>query len=133
MNNTILCTIDFSDASKDVLQYAVNLSKQFNRHVTILYAYRLFNTHDGELMEGKKRIEDNAKQKFSSLEREVLIPSGISYDFKVEVGFVSNRVREFARKNSVDFLVMGNKMNSSSKESFDELAENLHVPLVIVP
>lgn len=133
MNQAILCTIDFSDASKDVLKYAVDLSKQMKNHLTVLYAYRLLNSHNGEVMEARKKIEDNAKQKFSSLEKEILKGSGVPYDFKIEVGFVSNRVREYAKNTHVNFLVMGNKMNASSKESFDELAENLHVPLVIVP
>jgi nucleotide-binding universal stress UspA family protein len=132
MNNAILCTIDFSEPSKEVLKYAVNLAKQFNSHITILYTYRLLNSN-GELVEIKRKIEEQAKQSFAVLENEVLKGSGVSYDFKIEVGFVSNRVREYAKKNGVSFLVMGKKMNGSSKESFDELAENIQVPLVIVP
>jgi nucleotide-binding universal stress UspA family protein len=133
MNNAILCTVDFSDSSKDVLKYAVDLSKQFKSHITVLFTYRLLNSQNGEIVEMRKKMEEEARQNFSTLEKEVLADSGVSYDFKVEVGFVSNRVREYAKKNGVSFLVMGKKMNSSSKESFDELAENLHVPLVIVP
>jgi K+-sensing histidine kinase KdpD len=133
MDNTILCTIDFSEASKDVLRYAVNLSKQFKSHITVLYTYRLFNSQNGALIEMRKKMEESAKQNFTMLEKEILAGSGVSYDFKVEVGFVSNRVEEYAKKNGVSFLVMGKKMNGSSKESFDELAENLNVPLVIVP
>lgn len=133
MDNTILCTIDFSEPSKDVLMYAVNLSKQFKSHITILYTYRLLNSQNGELVDMKKKIEEQAKQNFSLLEKEVLVGSGVSYDFKIEVGFVSNRVREYAKKNGVSFLVMGRKMNGRNKESFDELTENIHVPLVIVP
>lgn len=133
MDNTILCTIDFSEPSKDVLMYAVNLSKQFKSHITILYTYRLLNSQNGELVDMKKKIEEQAKQNFSLLEKEVLVGSGVSYDFKIEVGFVSNRVREYAKENGVSFLVMGRKMNGRNKESFDELTENIHVPLVIVP
>jgi nucleotide-binding universal stress UspA family protein len=133
MDNTILCTIDFSEPSKDVLKYAVKLSKQFSSHITVLYTYRLLNSFNGEAVEIRKKIEEQAKKDFSILEKEVLIESGVSYDFKIEVGFVSNRVREYAKKNGINFLVMGKKMNGSSKESFDELAENIHVPLVIVP
>jgi K+-sensing histidine kinase KdpD len=133
MDNTILCTIDFSDSSKDVLQYAVNLSKQYNNHITVLYTYRLLNSLNGEVIDIRKKIEEQAKQNFSILEKEVLAGSGVSYDFKIEVGFVSNRVREYAKTNKVSFLVMGKKINGSSRESFDELAENIHVPLVIVP
>jgi nucleotide-binding universal stress UspA family protein len=133
MNNAILCTIDFSESSKDVLKYAVNLSKQFKSHITILYTYRLTNSLNGELVDIKKKIEEQARENFALLEKEVLVESGVSYDFKIEVGFVSNRVREYAKKNGVSFLVMGKKMNGRNKESFDELAENIHVPLVIVP
>jgi nucleotide-binding universal stress UspA family protein len=133
MDNTILCTIDFSDSSRDVLKYAVNLSKQYNSHITVLYTYRLLNSLNGEVIDIRKKIEEQAKQNFSILEKEVLAGSGVSYDFKIEVGFVSNRVREYAKTNGVSFLVMGKKMNGSSRESFDELAENIHVPLVIVP
>jgi nucleotide-binding universal stress UspA family protein len=133
MDNTILCTIDFSEPSKDVLKYAVNLSKQFNSHITVLYTYRLLNSFNGEVVEIRKKIEAQAKQDFSVLEQEVLVGSGVSYDFKIEVGFVSNRVKEYAKKNGISFLVMGKKMNGSNKESFDELAENIQVPLVIVP
>jgi K+-sensing histidine kinase KdpD len=133
MNDSILCTIDFSDSSREVLKYAVNLSKQRKNHITVLYTYRLLSSLDGEVVEMRKKIEEKAKQNFSILEKEILTDSGVSYDFKIEVGFVSNRVREYAKKNGVSFLVMGKKMNSGSKESFDELAENLQVPLVIVP
>ena len=133
MNNAILCTVDFSDSSKDVLQYAIDLSKKFASHITVLYTYRLLNSQNGEVMEMRKQVEAKARQNFAILEKEVLANSGVSYDFKVEVGFVSNRVKEYAKKNGVSFLIMGKKMNASSKETFDELAENLQVPLIIVP
>jgi hypothetical protein len=133
MDNTILCTIDFSESSRDVLKYAVNLSKQFKSHITVLYTYRLFSSQNGALSELRKKMEENAKENFIILEKEILSGSGVSYDFKAEIGFVSNRVEEYAKKNGVSFLVMGKKMNGSSKESFDELAENLQVPLLIVP
>jgi K+-sensing histidine kinase KdpD len=133
MNKSILCTIDFSESSRDVIKYAVDLSRERKNHITVLYTYRLLNIHNGELVEMKKKIEENAKTNFSMLEKEILFGSGVSYDFKIEVGFVSNRVKEYAKKNAVSFLVMGKKMNSADKESFDELAENIQVPLLIVP
>lgn len=133
MNNTILCTIDFSEASKDVLKYAVNLSRERKNHITVLYAYRLAGNYNGATVDVKRRIEAEAKAKFKVLEMEVLSRSGVSYDFNAEVGFVSHRISEFARKNKVSFLVMGKKMVADSKEVFDDLAENLHVPLVVVP
>jgi hypothetical protein len=84
-------------------------------------------------VELRKSIEDDAREKFSFLEKEILSNSGISYAFKTEVGFVSNRVKHYTNNNAVSLVVMGNKMNATTKETFDELAETIQVPLVIVP
>ncbi len=133
MNNVILCAVDFSDTSSDVLKYAVNLSKQKKMPVTILYTYRLLNGNSVEPLEARKKIEDTAREKFSHLEKDILVGSGVQYDFKVEVGFVSNRIREFAKKNDLSFLVIGKSTSPGDIESVDEISNNLHVPLVIVP
>lgn len=133
MTNGILCTVDFSESSKNALRWSVSLAKLLKTRLTILYTYRLLNSHNGEAVEFRKKTEDDARQKFSFFEKEILEGCGVRYEFKIEVGFISNRVKDHAKKNGVSFLVMGNKMSSTNKESFDELAENIQVPLVIVP
>jgi hypothetical protein len=133
MTKGIICTTDFSESSKDALKWSVSLAQLLNTRLTILYTYRLLNSHNGEALELRKEIEESANRNFSSLERDILTGKGISYDFKIEVGFVSNRVKHYAKKDGVSFVVMGKRMNSTNKESFDELAESLQVPLVIVP
>lgn len=133
MNKGVLCTIDFSESSMDALRMAMSLAQLLKSPLTILYPYRLLNTHNGEATDLKKKIEENAMRSFATLEKDILYGSGVSYEFKIEVGFISDRVKDYAKKNSVSFLVMGNKMNLSNKESFDELAEHLQMPLVIVP
>lgn len=133
MTKGIICTVDFSESSKEALRWAVSLAKLLKTQLTVLYTYRLLNSDNSEAIELRKKIEDNALQKFSSLENEILSGSGVSYEFKVEVGFVSNRVKHYAKKDAVSFVVMGNKMNATNKETFDELAETIQVPLVIVP
>lgn len=133
MTKGIICTVDFSESSKDALKWSVSLAKLLETHLTVLYTYRLLNSENGEAVDLRKKIEGDARQKFSSLEEEILTDSGVSYEFKVEVGFVSNRVKHYAKRNEVSFVVMGSKMNSTNKETFDELAEAIQVPLVIVP
>lgn len=133
MTKGILCSIDFSESSKDALRWAVSLAKLLKTNLTVLYTYRLLNSSNGEEVQLKKRIEEDAVKRFAEIEKEILMDEGIRYSFKVEVGFVSNRVKDYDRKHGISFLVMGNKMNSFSKESFDELAGSLQVPLVIVP
>lgn len=133
MTKGIVCSIDFSESSKDVLKWAGSLAKMLNTHLTVLYTYRLLHSYNGEAPEIKKNIEQNANNNFVLFEKELLAGQGIEYDFKIEVGFVSNRVHDHAKRNGISMVVMGSKMNSMNKESFDELAQSLHVPLVIVP
>jgi hypothetical protein len=133
LDKGILCTIDFSESSKEALQWAVSMAKELNLHLTVLFAYRLVNNTISEGVEMKNQIEKDAHALFLELENNVLKSSGISYDFKTEVGFISNRVKDHVKKNGLSFWVIGNHMNQSTRESFDELALNIQVPLVIVP
>lgn len=81
----------------------------------------------------KKAIEQEALQKFEALEKECLQDKGISYDFKIEVGFVTDRIEDRVKKNSLDFVIMDKTMRSNSNESFEELIEHIHVPMLLVP
>lgn len=116
----------------DALKWSIDLAKMLDAHLTILYTYRLFK-QNGEVVAMKKIIEEEASKNFRAMESELLVGTGIKYDFKPEVGFVADRVEEHAKKRNVGFLVMGKSMTSGNKENFDELVEHLRVPLVIVP
>jgi hypothetical protein len=134
MTKGILCTIDFSDASKEALRWSVALAESLHTHLTILHTFRLFNANlEVEAPELKRRIEENAKLQFVTLEKELLSGKGISYEFKIEVGFVTNRVKDYSKKHGLSFLVVGDTMRTNNRESFDELAKETGVPLVIVP
>jgi len=132
MKNEILCTTDFSEASKNALRWSIDLAKRLHSHITILYTYRLIKQNEAAIPM-KKKMEEEAQANFSELERELLVGNGITYDFKTEVGFVADRVEEHAKKKDVGFLVMGKSMTIGSKEGFEELMEHLQVPLIIVP
>jgi hypothetical protein len=132
MNNGILCTIDFSEASVDALKWSVKLAQRLNIPLTILYTYRLFK-QNGEAISLKKQMEEDAAVNFSRIEDIFLKGASIIYDFKIEVGFVDDRIEEHLKKNKVSFLVMGRGLNSRSKETLESLIDNLKTPLVIVP
>lgn len=130
---TILCTIDFSQSTQHSLEWAVSMARQLRAHLSILYTYRLIQLRNGEIVHLKKGIEQEARQKFEALEKQYLSGEGISYDFKIEVGFVSDRIEDRAKKNSLDFVVMDKSMRTNSNESFEELMEHIHVPMLVVP
>lgn len=132
MPKTILYTTDFLEASRQSLSWAVILAQQFKAHLTILYTYRLKSSHNGAL-QTKKKLEEDALKNYSLMEEQFLKGSGITYDFKVEVGFVSDRVEDYTRNKKVSFLVVDRNMSTNSKEAFDELVKHTQVPMVIVP
>ncbi len=132
MINGILYTTDFSEPSKEALKWSIGLAKMINAHLTILYTYRLLK-QNGKVIEMKKNIEAEAQSSFRAMESELLIGSGIEYDFKTEVGFVADRVEDHLQKNNVSFLVISKFMTTDNKETFDDLVKDLRMPLVIVP
>ena len=131
---TILCTIDFSLSTRHSLEWAISIARHLRAHLSILYTYRLIQPRSGEIFNQKKVIEQEAKQKFEAIEKELLLDQGISYDFKVEVGFISDRIEDRAKRNSVDFVVIDKQMRTIiTQESFQELMEHIHVPMLLVP
>ena len=109
------------------------MAKQMRAHLSVLHAYRLIQTRSGEIVEQKKILEREAYKKFEMLEKECLSGQGISYDFKIEVGFVSDRIEDRAKKNLLDFIVMDKNLKTNSNESFEELMEHIHVPILVIP
>ena len=134
MSLSILCVIDFSESSKKVLQWAAENARTNQSHLTILYSYRLTPVRNGEsIVALKRKIEDEANQNFKILETDLLLDKHITYDFKTEVGFIADRVQEHSKNHPMNFLVIDKSIRTSNKESFDDLMENMQVPLVIIP
>ena len=131
--SSILCTIDFSKSSHEAILWSVQLARQLNAHLTILYTYRLIQYRPGEALQLKRDIETTASHQFEILEKELLQNTGISYDFKVEIGFIADRVEDYAKKNSLNFLVTNRNLHNGGKEFIDELVEHIQVPLLVVP
>ena len=109
LTKAIVCSIDFTESSKDALKWAVSLAALHKTHLTVLFTYRLVNSRNGEVMDLRRKIEENASRNFLLLENEILKGSGVPYDFKMEVGFVSNRIADYAKRNGASFLVMGKR------------------------
>ena len=131
---TILCVIDFSDSSRKTLQWAIDRACKSRSHLTVLYPYRLKRLQNGEsAREMRKKIEDEARSSFDLLENDLLTKVQISYDFKTEVGFLANRVEEHSKNHTVCFLVVNRDLRTSQRESFDDLVENIQIPVVILP
>lgn len=133
VHKTIVCTIDFSESTGQTIDWAVTMAQQLRAHLTILYTYRLIQSRGGEIVHLKKNIEEEAKKKFLVLEKNHLTGRGISYDFKIEVGFISDRIESLAKRNTLDFLVLDKSVKTNNNETVEELLEHIHVPMLLVP
>jgi len=130
---TILCTVDFSATTQQSIEWGIIMARQLRAHLTILFVYRLILDRGGEIFHLKKAIEEEAQRKFNELEKDFLNGQGLSYDFKIEVGFVSDRIEDYAKKTSLRFLVINRSIESNSNETLDELFEHIHIPMLLVP
>ncbi len=128
---TLLFVTNFSETSTDALTWAIREASKHKLHVSVLYPYRLNQQGRKDSIQSKVELEREAIEKFEQLEEKLLRDKRMTYDFKAEIGFLRDRVQEFARKHRVAIIVIGNDL--AKDESFAELVELLTVPLVIVP
>jgi len=129
----ILCVVDFSESSGRAVEWAAQMAQTTHAHVTVLHTFRLIQFKNGEVFAMKKRKEEEALIQFSAIENKLLYGKKISYDFKAEVGFITDRIESYASRNSILFLVIDKSICERNKESFEELLKNIHIPLVIIP
>jgi nucleotide-binding universal stress UspA family protein len=130
--SSILCVIDFSDASLQAIQWSIPEAGRNSLHISILYTYRLDQLRKRDnVVQSKKAMDTEAVEKFERLGGAMLRDGHVSFDFHSEVGFIRDRIMEHIRKNNVVLLVMGRKVAGS--ESFQELITEIDVPVVIVP
>jgi hypothetical protein len=128
----ILCTLDFSDSSQNALRLGIMLAKKLNAHLTLLYTFRLIKMPLDEAVGFKNNMEREAIKNFSMIEKDFLKNSGVTYDFKSEVGFMAHRVEDLIRKQNIDFLIL-DKNQPGNREALDELISKVSVPMILVP
>ncbi len=131
---SVLSIIDFSPSSMQALKWASQAAGSLQSHLTILYPYRLNQLgrlEDVSVL--KKNMDREAVQSFRDLAEPIVKDDGVSYDFRAEVGFVSDRVSFYSSKNEITMIVMSKTIASSNPEALNDLLGVIPVPLVIVP
>lgn len=129
---SLLYVTDFSESAMRALPWAISESLKHGLQLSILYPYRLDQSkRKDNVVLSKKELEAGAMDMFDRLLAGPLHDSQVSFDFRVEVGFLRDRIAESIRKHQVVMLVMGSSMVDA--ESFSELITEVDVPVVIVP
>jgi len=81
----------------------------------------------------KKKLELDASKNFEHLSHGLFKNQKVSLDFRAEVGFIQDRIEDYARRNKVLFLVIGVNLVNGNKEILEEIIEESEAPLVVVP
>ena len=135
--NHILCAIDFSESSMHSLMWACKISSLLHSKLEILYTYRL-KPGEKELFEYRTQVEVEANRKFDAIKEEIFNRYVIPYVFRIEVGFLHDRVEARIKLRNVSFLVIGNEIlnqlsldgqGANSKSNIS----SFKLPVVIVP
>lgn len=133
VDKTILCTIDFSESTGQSITWAVAMAQQLHAHLVVLYVYRLNKPRGEDSIMLKRGIESEALRKFKTLEQSFLSDKGVDYEFRMEVGFISDRIEDHAKRYALSFVVIPLNVKSGNNETFEELLEHIHVPILVVP
>lgn len=134
----ILCVVDLSDKSIQVLDVAVRMAYAYKSHLTVLFPYRLIgNGYRGQIMKLKEKLEQEAKLKFLALKKHVPLIDQLSYEFLPEIGFAADNINSFVARHKVDFIVIGQQqatqMNEANQLTLQNLISNSKLPFTIVP
>lgn len=137
MMKVILCVFDFSDASDSVIKVALEMAAQKKLTLVVLYAYRLLQPESSEITNYRNSMEERARTDFDELVKKLKINADVPYEFRAEIGFLSDRIEAFLKKNPVDTIVVGQNLayptNEQKEVSFENFLDTLNIPVVVVP
>jgi nucleotide-binding universal stress UspA family protein len=134
---TILCALDFSEASENIVKQALEMAAQKGNMLVVLYAYRLIQPKGETIADYRNKIEKQARGNFEAIINGLNVNSTVPVDFRTEIGFVSDRIEAYATDNEVDLIVMGqhlaHSINEHRGDTFDTFLETVQRPVLVVP
>lgn len=134
----ILCVIDLSEMSTQVIEVAARMAYAYKTVLTILYPYRLIQEgYHGEILKLKLKLEQEAKEKFAALTKRIPLLSNVVYDFQPEIGFPYDRINAYVKRNKVEAVIISqrqaNTINEINPSALQTLITSSKLPFTIVP
>lgn len=144
--NKILCPVDFSEASLNAIEFAMEIGKKFHSRLTLVYIFTEedFNKVVDKQAAGSsfKELLAMARNKLKRLAKtvntEVLEQGLAGCDFVVEMGKLAERIRDIAEETHYDLVVMGTTGISKTSGIFigsntEEVIEEVKKPILCIP
>lgn len=138
MKEHILCAVDFTESSLNVLRWANRIAAGMGADLSVLYSYRLIQTGKvADILSFKRKTEEEARRNYLELTAALKDTALVRASFITEIGFFSDNIEKFVRKNPSAVVVLGEQL---ARELYDHKAPPLlsflntvQVPLFIVP
>jgi hypothetical protein len=133
----VLCALDFSESSSWIIRSAIEVALRHRTSLIVLFSYRLVQPFEGTIADYRKNMENKARTNFEELMKNVSVHGKVKYEFRSEIGFLSDRIEAYLEKNDVGVIVIGqemaNAMNDHKGMSLKQFINNTKVPILIVP
>jgi hypothetical protein len=133
---SVFCAIDFSETSLQVLRLASQQAEIRGGKVIVLYSYRLVQSADKPVAEYRKAVELGAKENFQTLAQSLTGKEQALLDFRMEIGFLTDRIEFYAQKGEIDLIVLSteiaNQYDEHSGISLIDILNSLKIPVMVV-
>jgi universal stress protein A len=103
---TILCPVDFSDASRKAVRYAREFAVNMRASIVLLHVIDIPIESLVNNVQLDEELETSALQKLDALKNE-LLSEGLTVDSHVEIGIPADVILDQASKRDVNLIVMG--------------------------
>lgn len=108
---TILVPTDFSDISRNAIDYAVEMAKPFNAALVLFHAYHvpIVNSEMLENLPSEAAMEKNIMESLRKIEKNIHDKNGIGISIEIicKQGLAADVISEYVDDNKIDFIVMG--------------------------
>ncbi|MEP4093889.1 universal stress protein [Reichenbachiella sp.] len=133
----LLVPIDFSDASKAVVQYALNDERHKEDSIVLLHSYRLiaegFSSYHDSPRVLKKNLEAQLLDTFNTFNKDLVLSEKESqFEFRMEVGFIVNCIHTICKESTIDLILYALKRDKQN-QILTELLTLDCAPIMLIP
>jgi universal stress protein A len=137
---TILCPIDFSDASRGALRYALAIAAHFGAAVTLLAVHDPLLNEVADLQAGARWLSDQSDRELRHFFGGATRGRDIHVDvtFRIASGKPATEILKHAREQAVDLIVMSSRGLSGVRKLFfgattERVLRETRSPVLVTP
>jgi nucleotide-binding universal stress UspA family protein len=138
---SILCPIDFSDASAGALRYAAAAATHFGARLIVLTVEDPLLTEALDLGSGIMWTPDHSKKELALFAAKTFgpgVPTGVSLEYEVAVGKPASEILRVAREQSSDLIVVSTHGLTGMRKLFfgsttERVLRETSTPVLVTP